>query len=43
MNDLIWIGNTIYPREVVYLALGLVVVALAGLLVALTPKDEKRS
>lgn len=36
MDDLIWIGNTLYPRWVVFLALGLIIVAIAGIFTALT-------
>lgn len=29
MDDLIWIGNTLYPRWFVFLALGLIIAAIA--------------
>jgi hypothetical protein len=31
MTDLIWIGNTLYPRWVVFAAIGLVVLTFAGI------------
>lgn len=43
VTDLIWIGNTLYPRWIVFAALGLIIVALAGLSVAMTPKDGEQS
>lgn len=35
MNDLIWIGNTLYPRWVALLALGLMVISAAGVVYGL--------
>jgi hypothetical protein len=31
MNDLIWIGNTLYPRWLVFAALGLTALTMIGL------------
>jgi hypothetical protein len=31
MNELIWIGNTLYPRWLVFAALGLGAIAMIGL------------
>jgi hypothetical protein len=30
MSDLIWIGNTLYPRWIVFLALALIVTVVIG-------------
>ncbi|WP_439392574.1 hypothetical protein ACRQ5Q_24440 [Bradyrhizobium sp. PMVTL-01] len=30
MEDLIWIGNTLYPRWIVFLGIGLIVIAIAA-------------
>lgn len=36
MSDLIWIGNTLYPRWIVFLAVGLIIAAIAGVLTAIS-------
>lgn len=41
MNDLIWIGNTLYPRWIAFAAVGLIIVAIVGLSAALAPKGGK--
>jgi hypothetical protein len=38
MNDLIWVGNTLYPRWVVFLAMGLVVTAIIVVFTVITSK-----
>lgn len=40
MGDLIWIGNTLLPRGVVYVTVGIVLVVLIGVFTWLT--DERR-
>ena len=36
MNDIIWVGNTLLPRDAVFLAAGVVALALIGAFVWLT-------
>lgn len=35
MNDLIWVGNTLYPRWIVFAAFGLTAIAMIGVPYAL--------
>lgn len=41
MNELIWVGNTLYPRWIVFLVLGLIAIGMAGLLAYMTPSKDK--
>lgn len=41
MYELIWVGNTLYPRWLVFLVVGVAVVALVSLLTFISIKIEK--
>ncbi len=41
MGELIWIGNTLLPRGLVWAAVAVVVLIVVGLFVWLTDRDEK--
>jgi hypothetical protein len=41
MNDLIWIGNTLYPRWALFAALGLIAMVVAAIAAVLTKKVAK--
>lgn len=43
MNDLIWIGNTLYPRWVVFAALGLAILAAYAFVRAILALIEGRT
>lgn len=36
MNDLIWVGNTLLPRGIVFAAIGVIALAVIGVFVYLT-------
>jgi hypothetical protein len=40
MNDLIWVGNTLYPRWIVFAAIGLIVFTIVGLFVMVTDRGS---
>lgn len=40
MTDLIWIGNTLYPRWVVFAAIALIAVTLAAITSALSRPER---
>lgn len=41
MYDLIWIGNTLYPRWFVFLVVGVILVAVVGGFVILTDQRPR--
>lgn len=41
MGDLIWVGNTLLPRGVVILGVVLIVMAIAGVIVAINVLVER--
>jgi spore maturation protein SpmA len=38
MDDLIWIGNTLYPRWVVFFVVGLIIALIAGVFATIASK-----
>jgi hypothetical protein len=43
MNDLIWIGNTLYPRWVVLFAVGLIIAIIAGVFATIASNKDHSS
>lgn len=43
MGDLIWVGNTLLPRGVVILGVVLIVMVIAGVIVAINALVERSS